>query len=114
MGANKERSVRLTIHAAALVSLVFLGACGGGSGDGRDMPTQDINTVMEAHVDELMAIEGVTAVAVGALDDGTPCIQVYVVKKTDDLVRRIPKTLGGHPVVVEESGVIRPMSDETG
>ena len=103
------RSARHTIFAAALVSLVFLGACGGAD-DGRDMPTQDINAVMESHVDELMAIEGVTAVAIGALGDGTPCITVYVVKKTDDLVRRIPKTLGGHPVVVEESGVIRPMS----
>ena len=76
------------------------------------MPTQDINTVVEAHAGELMAIEGVTAVAVGALGDGTPCIQVYVVRRMDDLVRRIPKTLGGHPVIVEESGVIRPMSDE--
>jgi hypothetical protein len=74
---------------------------------------RDISAVMEAHVGDLMAIDGVTAVAVGALDDGTPCIQVYVVRKTEDLVRRIPKTLGGHPVVFEESGVIRPMSDET-
>ena len=102
------RPVRLTICAAALVLLIVIGACGG-TGDGRDMPTQDINAVMEAHAGELMAIEGVTAVAVGALGDGTPCIQVYVVRKTDDLVRRIPKTLGGHPVVVEESGVIMPM-----
>jgi hypothetical protein len=74
------------------------------------MPTQDIHTVMEAHAGELMAIEGVTAVAVGALEDGTPCIQVYVVEKTDNVVRRIPKTLGGHPVIVEESGIIRPMT----
>ena len=78
------------------------------------MPTQDINTVVEARAGELMAIEGVTAVAVGALDDGTPCITVYVVRKTDDLLRRIPKTLGGHPVIVEESGVIRPMSKDAG
>ena len=102
------RSVRLAVYAAALVLLIIIGACGG-TGDGRDMPTQDINAVMEAHAGELMAIEGVTAVAVGALGDGTPCIQVYVVRKTDDLVRRIPKTLGGHPVVVEESSVIMPM-----
>ena len=104
-----ERSFRLTIRAAALVSLVFLGACGDGSGDGRDMPAQDINTVMEAHVGELMAIEGVTAVAVGALANGTPCIRVYVVKKTGAVRRRVPRVLGGHPVIVEESGVIRPM-----
>jgi hypothetical protein len=74
---------------------------------------RDIDKVMDTHVGDLMAIDGVTAVAVGALDDGRPCIRVYVVKKTADLARRIPKTLGGHPVAVEESGVIRPMSDES-
>ncbi|MBN1503923.1 MAG: hypothetical protein JW952_02545 [Candidatus Eisenbacteria bacterium] len=74
------------------------------------MPTRDVKSVMEAHVQELMAIDGVTAVAIGELDDGTPCITVYVVEKTDELSDRIPKTLEGHPVVVEESGVIRPMS----
>jgi len=78
------------------------------------MPPRDINSVIEAHANELMAIEGVTAVAVGALENGTPCITVYVVKKTGDTERRIPKTLDGHPVIVEESGVIRPMSGETG
>ena len=107
-----SRSFRIARYTAALVSLVFLGACSG-AGGGRDMSTRDINTVMEAHAGELMAIEGVTAVAVGALDDGTPCIQVYVVKKTDALLRRIPNSLGGYAVAVEESGVIRPMSDET-
>ena len=73
------------------------------------MPTQDINTVMEAHAGELMAIESVTAVAVGALANGTPCIKVYVLRKTAAVRRRIPRTLEGHPVIVEESGVIRPM-----
>jgi len=108
------RPIIPAILAAALLSLVFHGACGGRAGDGSEMPKQDIKTVMEAHASELMAIEGVTAVAIGELDDGTPCIKVYVVKKTDDLVRRIPKKLGGHPVTVEESGVIRPMSGDGG
>lgn len=105
-----KRAVTRTILVVALVSLLSLGACGGAD-DGSKMPTQDIKTVMEAHAGELMAIPGVTAVAIGKLHDGTPCIQVYVVERTDDLVRRIPASLGGHPVVVEESGVIRPMSD---
>jgi hypothetical protein len=100
--------LKYAVYAAALLSMASLGACGG-AGDGSEMSTQDIKTVMEAHVDELMAVEGVTAVAIGALDDGTPCIQVYVVEKTKNLVRRIPKKLDGHPVVVEESGVIEPM-----
>jgi hypothetical protein len=105
-----SRTTMITV--ALLVALSLLGACRSGAGDGRNMPVQDIKTVMEAHVDELMAIEGVTAVAIGALEDGTPCIKVYVVEKTDALVRRIPETLDGHPVVVEESGVIEPMSGD--
>ena len=76
------------------------------------MQTPDVKTVMEAHVAELMAIDGVTAVAIGELPDGASCIQVYVVKKTPEIVRRIPRTLDGYPVVVEESGVIRPLSGE--
>lgn len=102
-------STSAAVGAALVVAVAWLGACAGGAGDGRNMPKRDIKTVMEAHVDELMAIEGVTAVAIGALDDGTPCIMVYVVKKTDALERRIPGQLEGHPVVVEESGLIEPM-----
>jgi len=105
-----RRSILQGLQAAALVSLVFLAGCGGKTpSNGRGMPAQDIKTVMEAHAPELLAIEGVTAVAIGALDDGTPCIKIYMVERTDRLVRRLPRTLGGHPVVVEESGVIRPM-----
>ena len=69
----------------------------------------DINDVVETHAGMLMAIDGVTAVAVGALGDGTPCIMVYLVRKTDRAARKIPKTIGGHPVVIKESGIIRPM-----
>lgn len=101
--------MRNSTGTALLVGLVLLGACSENVGDGRNMPTKDIKTVMEAHVDRLMAIEGVTMVAIGALDDGTPCIKVYVVKRSNDLDARIPKDLDGHPVVVEESGTIRPM-----
>ena len=93
---------------AALILAAALCGCGGPD-DRSEMPMQDIKIVMEAHVDELMAIEGVTAVAIGELEDGTPCIQVYVVEKNEEVVRRIPKALEGHPVIVEESGIIEPM-----
>lgn len=71
--------------------------------------TNDIESVMEVHVPELMSIVGVTAVGIGELPDGSPCIKVYVVKKTDELVRKIPAQLEGHPVVIEESGEIKPL-----
>ena len=76
------------------------------------MPNRDIKTVMEAHVADLMAIPGVVAVAIGELDDKTPCIRVYVLEQTEELGRKIPKDLQGHPVVIEVSGEIKPMTGE--
>jgi len=76
------------------------------------MPLRDINEVLEEHDEQLMAIPGVVGVYVGLLeDDQTLCLKVMVVKKTAELERTIPKSLEGHPVVVEETGVIRPLED---
>ncbi|MDF1554556.1 MAG: hypothetical protein P1P84_15905, partial [Deferrisomatales bacterium] len=70
----------------------------------------DIRDVLRAHDAELLAIPGVAGVYVGLADDGeTPCLRVMAVEKTPDLDRRVPKSLEGHPVVVEETGVTRPL-----
>jgi len=98
---------------AALVALAA--GCGTGSregGDGEAMSIDDIKTVMEAHVDELMAIPGVVGVAIGALDDGTPCIRVMLLEDTPELRRRIPDELEGHPVDIDVTGPIRAMPGE--
>lgn len=76
------------------------------------MPLRAIELVQEEHTPELMAVPGVVGVYIGALDDGTPCIKVMVVKASAALEREIPAQLEGHPVVIEETGVIRPMGDE--
>lgn len=76
------------------------------------MVRRDINAVLRDHDDSLMAIEGVVGVAVGLLEDGkTTCLKVLVVRETPALVRRIPSSLEGYPVVVEETGVIRPLQN---
>jgi hypothetical protein len=76
------------------------------------MPQRDINEVLEEHDEQLMAISGVVGVFVGLLeDDQTLCLKVMVVKKTPELERTIPKSLEGHPVVIEETDVIRPLDD---
>jgi hypothetical protein len=76
------------------------------------MPQRDINEVLEQHDEPLMAISGVVGVFVGLLeDDQTLCLKVMVVKKTPELERAIPRHLDGHPVVIEETGVIRPLED---
>lgn len=74
------------------------------------MTRRDINSVLRDHDKELMALPGVVGIYVGVLDDGkTPCLKVMVVKKTPDLERKIPKSIEGYPVLLDETGVIRPM-----
>jgi hypothetical protein len=76
----------------------------------QDMARRDINAVLSEHDDALMAIEGVVGVYVGLLEDEkTPCLKVMVVRQTPELTRRIPSSLEGYPVVVEETGIIRPL-----
>ena len=77
------------------------------------MPTEDVKRVMDAHVDELMAIPGVVGVAVGALEDGKPCILVLVVQKTAENSKLIPREIERYPVKIEESGEIRAMPGDT-
>jgi hypothetical protein len=76
------------------------------------MIRKDINTVLNNHDKELLAIPGVVGVFVGLLpDDKTPCLKVMVVKETEDLKRLIPKYIEGYQVVIDESGVIRPLKN---
>jgi hypothetical protein len=91
------------------VAVAVMQACAPRETRKDTMPKRDINAVMEDHTADLMRIPGVTGVAIGALDDGTPCILVLVLKETDSLKVRIPKTLEGYPVTIFESGEIKPM-----
>jgi len=80
------------------------------TGQQESMTRKDINAVLKDHDKELLAIPGVVGVYVGLLpDDKTPCLKVMVIKETEDLKRRIPKSIEGYPVLIEESGVIRPL-----
>jgi hypothetical protein len=76
------------------------------------MPKRDINAVMEAHAQELMAIPGVTGVAVGETDEGTPCILVLVLDDSVAIKQKLPDTLEGHPVRTLVTGEIIPMKDD--
>ncbi len=80
------------------------------TGQQKPMTRKDINAVLRDHDKELLAIPGVVGVYVGLLpDDKTACLKVMVVKETEDLKKRIPKSIEGYPVLIEESGVIRPL-----
>lgn len=97
-----------------MLTLLFLSAsaCGPQKEGKKEVPNRDINEVMNSHVDELMSIPGVVGVAVGELDDKTPCILVLVVEESEEISRRIPKKLEGHPVRLFVSGEIKPMQGE--
>ena len=38
---------------------------------------------------------------------GRPCIEIYVARKTPELLAQIPATIPGHPVVIEETGAFK-------
>ena len=78
----------------------------------QDLSLAEISAVLEARDEELLAIPGVVGVYVSLLDDEeTPCLKVMVVERTPELDARLPEMLDGYPVIVEETGVIRPLDD---
>lgn len=78
---------------------------------GNAMPAKTIEQVLEQHTQELMSIPGVVGTAEG-LCGRNLCVKVYVTKKTPDLERKIPDTLDGYPVTIEETGEIRALPEE--
>lgn len=67
-----------------------------------------IEAALKKHADDLMSVSGVVGVAQGECA-GKPCIKVYVVRKTSDMVQQIPSAIEGYAVVIEETGDIRPL-----
>lgn len=82
---------------------------GNGKAFGREqvrMQQKTIESVLQGHTDALMSLPGVVGTAQGECA-GTPCIKVYVVQETPQLLDRIPAAIEGYRVVVEETGEIR-------
>jgi hypothetical protein len=67
------------------------------------MPQLTIEQVLEKHTDQWMAMTGVVGTGIGE-SGGKPCIKIFVVKKTDELGKKIPTTVDGYPVTIEETG----------
>ena len=39
--------------------------------------------------------------------EGAPRIEIYLAKKTPELLAQIPATIAGHPVMIEETGAFK-------
>lgn len=70
------------------------------------MTRMRVREVLKRHTTELMAIPGVVGIGVG-VSQGMPCILVFVLKKNATLLKKIPNTLEGYKIQVEESGGFR-------
>ena len=70
------------------------------------MPNRSLEEALQEHTDSLMAMPGVVGTAHG-LCNGEPCIKVFVIKKSDELMGQIPPMIKGYPVDVQETGEFR-------
>ena len=112
---NRRRIHDIVCVIAVVSACAFICVSGCGSPrthdlGNRKMPSaRTIDSVKEAHVKELVAIPGVVGVYVGELEDHSPCIGVMVEKKTPEIEQRVPKSIDGFPVRIDETGLIKPM-----
>ena len=101
-----------TLCTLLLALLIIASGCVRKQESKYQAPMREINIVMAEHTNELMAIHGVTGVAIGALDDGIPCILVLIEEETAEVVGKIPKSIENHPVKIMVSGKIVPMGGD--
>ena len=80
------------------------------NGSENQMPSKPIEEVLDEHTPKLMSMEGVIGTAEG-LCNNESCIIVFVIKKTDELIHKLPNTLEGYPVLIEETGVFKALPE---
>ena len=66
----------------------------------------ELKKVLEKYQGEMIAVKGVVGVGEG-MCDGKPCVKVFVVKKTSQILTRIPSVIEGYTVSIVETGVFK-------
>jgi hypothetical protein len=106
--------IRLAIGVqVALFAVTACSGCGPGRQTAKEekMPQLTIEQVLEKHTDQWMAMTGVVGTGIGQ-SGGKPCIKVFVIKTTDELSKKIPTTVDGYPVLIEETGEFKALDKE--
>jgi ERCC4-type nuclease len=70
------------------------------------MTAMKIKEVLGKYKDSLMSISGVVGIGQGLYND-EPCIKVFLIKKTRELEKKIPRELESYKVEFEEIGEVR-------
>jgi hypothetical protein len=71
------------------------------------MPVPPLAEVLARHTPGLLAVPGVNGTGEGA-EAGAPVLVVFVERRTAELAARLPRQIEGYPVVLRETGVVRP------
>ena len=95
--------------AAVLLLWLVVGAIACGQPSAEAVPEEKplvekpIEQVLQEHTDSLMALPGVVGTALGLCAD-EPCIRVFVVEATEELLKQIPEEIEGYAVDVQQTG----------
>ncbi|MGD8777346.1 MAG: hypothetical protein PVH88_00105 [Ignavibacteria bacterium] len=94
--------------------IVFFNGCASNTENSNKWESQNkimlsVKEVIEKHSDAIMKIEGVVGIYEGMLDDNSPVITIMVIKKSEALLKKLPTSMEGYPVTVDETGEIKPL-----
>jgi len=78
---------------------------------GQYMTERTIEQVLKDKTDQWMDMPGVVGTAIG-LYEGKPCIKIFTSSKPQQLRDKIPSTIEGYPVIIEETGAFRALEQE--
>lgn len=106
---------------AALILTLWLAACWSGCRNAPEggskplsMPQRSIEQVQAEKSPEWMSWEGVVGTAISQLENGRPCLVVYLAYDDPQLRARFPEAVEGYPVILEVSGEFHAMPDTGG
>ena len=100
---------RTSLSSLCLFAVLTMVACAGpgsgspGAGEESVIPDTTIVAAQEELTPTVMALSGVVGTAVGLCND-VPCIKVYLARRDEELMSRIPDMYRGFKVDIEVSG----------
>ena len=102
--------------AAVCILWLIIGAMACGQPSAEAVPEsplveKTIEQVLRENTARLMALPGVVGTAQGLCAD-EPCIQVFVVEATEELLKQIPEEIEGYTVDVQQTGEFKALDQK--
>jgi hypothetical protein len=92
-----------------LIILSSLIQCNSQQNDSSGMRKKPIDKVIEERREMLLSIKGVEGFYKSILENGDDCIVIMIDTLTDEINGKLPDSLDGYPVLIEEGGKIKPL-----